>query len=263
MRTDGRTGGRANGRTRGRADRRAGVRDVAVALWRASVVAACAAAPLAAQVGHPPGTSPFHDLTMRQTLSLGVGRFGGNTAVTGVGWRAGMLYAGRFDTRLSGPLDFTATLGVAASSRFRIDTEADSATRVSGPVDRTLLLADIGLVLNVTGAKTWHGVAPYVGFGAGWMKPTNLEQDPGGYNAGSNFIFVPSLGTRVFFGRTLAARLEVRDYIWRYEWPERYYDPWDLNGDPIDPPILAPDVSTKQWAHNLTLTFGLVYAFNF
>lgn len=253
MRPDGRTDGRANGRTRGRA----------AGLALATSLALSAAGPLAAQVGHPPGTSPFHDLTMRQTLSLGLGRFGGNTAVAGVGWRAGMLYAGRFDTRLSGPLDLTATLGVAASSRFRIDTEADSATRVSGPVDRTLLLADIGLVLNLTGAKTWHGVAPYVGFGAGWMTPMKTEQDPGGYNAGPNFSFVPSLGTRVFFGRTLAARLEVRDYIWRYEWPLRYYEPRDLNDNPIYPPILAPEVSTKQWAHNLTLTVGVVYAFNF
>ena len=254
MRPDGRTGGRTNGRTRGRA----------AGLALATSLALSAAAPLAAQVGHPPGTSPFHDLTMRQTLSLGLGRFGGNTAVTGVGWRAGMLYAGRFDTRLSGPLDLTATLGVAASSRFRIDTEADSATRVSGPVDRMLLLADIGLVLNLTGAKTWHGVAPYVGFGAGWMRPWGeTELDPGGYNAGPNFTFVPSLGTRVFFGRTLAARLEVRDYIWRYEWPLRYYEPYDVNDNPIYPPILAPEVSTKQLTHNLTLTFGVVYAFNF
>ena len=252
-----------NGRTRGRADGRAKVRGVAVALWRAAVVAASAAAPLAAQVGHPPGTSPFHDLTMRQTVSFSVGRFGGNTAVAGVGWRPGLLYAGRFDTRLSGPLDFTAALGVAASSRFRIDTEADSATRVSGPVDRTLLLADIGLFLNLTGAKSWHGLAPYVGFGAGWMTPTKTEKDPGGYNAGPNFSFVPSLGTRVFFGRTVAARLEVRDYIWRYEWPFLYYQPVDRNGSPIEPPVLGSDVSTKQWAHNLTLTVGVVYAFNF
>jgi len=255
--------GQVDGRTRARADGPAGVRGVAVALWRAAVVAACAAAPLAAQVGHPPGTSPFHDLTMRQTLSFSLGRFGGNTAVAGVGWRAATLYAGRLDTRLSGPLDFTATLGVAASSRLKIDTEADSATRVSGPVDRTLLLADIGLTLNLTGAKTWHGIAPYVGLGAGWMTPTKTEKDPGGYNAGPNFTFVPLLGTRVFFGRTLAARLEVRDYIWRYEWPARYYLPLDRNLREITPHVLADDVKPRQWVHNVALTIGVVYAFNF
>lgn len=255
--------GQVVGRTGGRADARACVRGVAVALWRSAVVAVCAAAPLAAQVGHPPGTSPFHDLTMRQTLSLSLGRFGGNAAVAGVGWRAGTLYAGRLDTRLSGPLDFTATLGFAASNRLRIDTEADSATRVSGPVDRTLLLADIGLTLNLTGAKTWHGIAPYVVLAAGWMTPTKTERDPGGYNAGSNFTFAPSLGARVFFGRTLAVRLEARDYIWRYEWPFLYYQPVDRNGTPIEPPVLGAAVSTKQWVHNLTLTFGVVYAFNF
>ena len=219
--------------------------------------------PLAAQVGHEPGTSPFRDILTRQHLSLSVGRFGGNAAVAGVGWRSGTAVSGRLDTLLSTALDFSVSLGFAGSSRLVIDTYADTATRVSGPVNRTLALADLSLVLNLTGGKTWHGVAPYVGLGAGWMTPMKTVRDPGGYNAGSNFTFVPSVGVRYFVRRGLALRVELRDHVWRYEWPLYYYHPVDHNGLEIAPPILGTDVSTKQWAHNVTLHAGLVYGFNF
>jgi len=219
--------------------------------------------PLAAQVGHEPGASPFRDVLTRQHFSVSAGRFGGNTAVSGVGWRSGTVVSGRLDTRLSTALDFSVSLGFAGTSRLVIDTYADTATRVSGPVSATLALADLSLVLNLTGGKTWRGVAPYVGIGAGWMTPMKTVRDPGGYNAGSNFTFVPSFGVRYFVRRGLALRVEVRDHIWRYEWPLYYYHPQDHNGLEITPPILGSDVSTKQWAHNLTVHAGLVYGFNF
>lgn len=242
--------------------RRAGLR-AAGAVAAALALLASAPAAAAAQVGHPPADSPFRDVTTRQHLSLLVGSFGGNTAVAGVGWRAGTLVTGRLETRLGGALDFAVSLAVAGSSRIKIDTYADSAARVSGPFDRSLLLADLGLALNLTGAKTWRGLAPYVGLNAGWMTPTKGERDPGGYNAGANFTFAPSVGVRYRVSRGLALRLEARDYIWRYEWPLYYYQPVDHNGASITPAIIAASVSSRQRVHNLTLSAGLVYGFNF
>jgi len=236
------------------------------ATGRAAVVALLAAlataGPLAAQVGTPPDRSPFHDLTARQTLTFSGGRFGGNAAVAGVGWRSGSLGAVRLDTRLAGPVDFYVSFGLAGSSRFRINTEQDTLTRMTGPFKKTLFLTDIGIVLNVTGAKTWHGIAPYVGFGAGWILPSATETDTGGYNAGSNFTMVPSIGTRIFFTRSLAARLEVRDYFFRYEWPLRFFAPIDQNNIPL-PPVLSSGLKDRQWTHNIALTVGFVYGFNF
>jgi hypothetical protein len=233
------------------------------ALRAAVLLAAAGAAPLAAQVGHEPGASPFHDLTTRQSLTFSVGLFGGNQAEAGVGWRRAALYAGRLDAHLGGPFDLYVSVGFAGSSRHRIDTTLDSATRKTGPFKRTLVLADLGLVLNLTGAKTWHRLAPYVGFGAGEMFPTKTESDVGGYNAGTNFSFVPLVGTRIHVGRTLAARIELRDYFFRYEWPLRYFAPVDQNSNPITPSILPIGGKDKQWVHNLTLSVGFVYGFNF
>jgi len=228
----------------------------------ALLAAAATTGPLAAQVGSPPGVSPFHDLTVRQTFTLSGGRFGGNTALAGVGWRAGPLAALRLDTRLSGPMDFYVSFGFAGSSRYKINTQRDTLTRKTGPFKKTLFLTDLGLIVNLTGAKTWHGIAPYVGVGAGWVLPSAAETDTGGYSAGSNFILVPALGTRVFFTRSLAARFEVRDYFVRYEWPALYFFPVDHNG--IDLPfVLSPGLKDRQWTHNIVLTAGFVYGFNF
>lgn len=239
-----------------------GPRAAALTAALAALLAAATAGPLAAQVGNPPGQSPFHDLTVRQLLTFAAGRFGGNAAVAGVGWRSGLLTSVRLDTRLSGPLDFYASVGFAGSNRYRINTEQDTLTRLTGPFKKTLFLADIGLVLNLTGAKTWHGLAPYVGFGAGWVLPSAAETDTGGYNAGSNFTLVPSLGTRIFLTRSLAARLEVRDYFFRYEWPLRYFYPLDRNNNAL-PPVLSSSLKDRQWTHNIALTVGFAYGFNF
>jgi hypothetical protein len=242
-----------------------------MAVTRASVAGVLLAAALsvtgagraAAQVGYEPSRSPFHDLTTHQALTFSVGYFGGNTAEPGVGWRHGTMYGGRFDTRLGGPIDLYLSIGLAGSSRLRINTTLDSATRTTGPFKKTLIFADLGFVLNLTGAKTWHGLAPYLGIGAGEMFPTRSETDVGGYNAGANFTLVPMAGTRFFLGRSLSVRLEVRDYFFRYEWPLRYFSPYDQNNNAITPPILPSGSKDKQWVHNLGLTVGLAYGFNF
>ena len=239
---------------------RSGARSVAAAL---AALGLAAVAPLAAQVGHAPDRSPYHDLITAQSLTFSLGYFGGNEAKAGVGWRSGALFGARLDTRLGGPLDLWVSVGVVNSNRFKINTTLDTATRKTGPYTRSLVPVDLGLLLNLTGAKTWHGLAPYIGFGAGEMLPTRSETDVGGYNAGINFALIPILGTRIFLTPTLAARIEVRDYFFRYEWPLRYFDPVDSNNLSIRPAILPYGEKDKQWVHNLALTVGFVYGFNF
>ncbi len=229
----------------------------------AAALLAAAAAPAAAQVGYEPERSPFHDLLTHQSLTFSVGLFKGNTAEPGVGWRRGAMYSARLDTRLGGPFDLYVNLGFVGSSRFKINTTLDSASRVTGPFKKTLVVADLGLIVNLTGPKTWHGLAPYFGIGAGEVIPTASETDVGGYNAGTNFSFVPILGTRWYFSKSLSLRAEIRDYFFRYEWPLRYFAPVDGNNNAITPAILPSGAKDKQWAHNLTFSLGIAYGFNF
>ncbi len=231
----------------------------------AAILVAALLVPAAArgQVGHDPGRSPFRDITTRQGMTVLAGRFAGNRAEAGVGARSGPMVGVRFETRLSGPLDFTATVVRIGSSRLVVNptVDPDSAARVSGPIDMALLGFDVAFTLNITGAKTWRGLAPYVSVGAGVLAPTETVQDPGGYKAGSNYVLVPAVGLRWYASRRLALRFEARDHYLRYEWPRAYFFPTDANNNPL-PPVLS-NTGNEQWTHNTALSIGLQYAFTF
>jgi hypothetical protein len=215
-----------------------------------------------AQVGHDPARSPFRDVVTRQHLTLLGGRFGGSRTDPGVGARPGMLAALRFESRLSGPLDLSVSFARINSTRWVVDPLVPP-PRTTGPVDYTLLASDVSFNLNLTGAKSWRGLAPYVSFGIGLVSPTTTRTDNGGYKAGSNFALIPGLGARFYLARHWALRAEVRDYYFRYEWPLAYFTPTDASGNPVPNPVLPLTASDKQWTHNAALSLGLTYAFTF
>jgi hypothetical protein len=241
--------------------------------WLAAACLAAAAARPAAlaaqQVGNPPERSPYRDIIEHQSITLFGGQFGGNPGRAGVGAMAAWAFGGQLAVRLSGPVDLWVTLGEAASRRHSIIadtnvTKTDSA-RPGPDVNLPLVLADIGLGLNVTGDKTWHGLAPYVGASLGIVAPTQKVTDPGGFTVGTNFSLVPAVGTRYFLGRTLALRLEVRDYLFRYQYPLAYFDSLTLHytGPPPRSAVLPLGTTDRQWVHNLTLWLGVSYLFTF
>jgi len=249
------TAGRQNGRTAMRP-----VRAVAGMALFLAVLPSCR---LAAQVGHNPTTSPFHDITTKQSMSLYGGNFFGNEAITGVGAQSGPMIGFRLRSALSGPIDLMISTAYVQSQRNVIDATQPESTRVSGPIDYTLIIPDIAIGMTLTGNKTWHGLAPYVAFGIGYVIPTHTVVDPGGYKAGAGFTFVPTFGIRARVSRSLMLQVEGRDNTIRYEWPLRYYDPIDINGNPITPPVLNGTTKNTQVTHNFSLTAGLSYNFNF
>lgn len=266
MRTHGRTDARRHGRTVSPTRR-------GIAAWLLAVPL-CVGAParLVSQetVGNPPDRSPYHDIIYRQSLTVFAGRWAGNAGSAGVGSLPGLALGARLAIRLSGPVDFWVTLGQAASSRRSIIadtavTHTDSA-RWGPNLRMPLVLADLALALNVTGDKTWHGLAPYVGAGLGIAAPTRkVTPDPGGFQVGTNFVIVPTIGTRYFVSNALALRFEVRDYLFRYSYPLAFFDSLTLHfaGPPPRSAVLPLGTSDRQWAHNLTVWVGVAYAFTF
>jgi len=267
----------ADARTHGRADAR-GLRGAAWRRWLgvAGVLAVplcvCASVPAVLQaqlVGHEPDQSPYRDIVTHESFTLFLGRWAGNTGAAGVGTLPSAAFGGRLAIRLSGPVDFWATFGEAMTSRHVIIadtsiTHTDSAKR--GPDARLpTVLADLALVLNMTGDKTWHRLAPYVGMGIGFVAPTRKLADPGGFQIGLNFAIVPTLGTRLFLSDALALRFEVRDYYFRYQYPLAYFDTLNLKyaGPPPRKSVLPLGTTNAEWTSNLTLWIGVAYGFTF
>jgi hypothetical protein len=218
---------------------------------------------LAAQVGHDPGRSPFRDLIHRQSITLFGGTFPGNETEAGVGPRSGPVVGVRLQSRLSGPIDIMATFAHISTERIVIDPTQPVGSRISGPINYSLIEADLGLLVRLTGNKTWHGLAPYVGLGLGIVQPTEAAIDPGGYRATRNFTIAPTIGLRWHAMRSLALQFELRDNTIRYEWPRAYFFPTDSAGNAL-PFVLDPDrLDDRDQTHNLTLSIGLSWLFNF
>jgi hypothetical protein len=192
------------------------------------------------------------------------GNFFGNRTVAQVGPQQSPMMGFRLATALSGPLDLMVTTSLVPSQRYAVNTTLPDSTRRTGPIDYTLIVADVALSLRLTGSKTWHGMAPYLIAGAGIVAPTRTIADVGGYRAGAGFTFSPGIGVRARLSRTLGLHVEARDNTIRYEWPDRYFAPIDASGNAITPPVLNPATTLdKQLTHNFSVTFGLSYSFNF
>jgi hypothetical protein len=241
---------------------RAPRRGAAIALGAALCAGMAATAPLAAQVvGHPPARSPYRDITTHQGFTLFAGRFAGNPGAAGLGARPGLMLGARLEMRLSSAVGLWATFAQSWSGRATIDAGGDT-SKISGSIKVRLVLADLALALNLTGDKTWHGLAPYVAVGAGIATPSAKVVDPGGYELGSNFTLVPTIGTRWYLARSLALRVEARDYYYRYTYPLSFFTlPYagHANGSTLLP-LSAPE---RKWAHNFTLWAGVTYGFTF
>jgi hypothetical protein len=216
---------------------------------------------LSQQVGTSPERSPFNDILTHQGFTLFGGRFAGNANAAGTGVRPGFMVGGRLQIRLSSALDVWATMGEVWTNRLRIDAGGDTA-RATGNITVRLLAADLDLALNLTGDKTWHGLAPYVALGAGITMPSAKIVDPGGFQLGTDFTVVPTVGTRFFISRSLALRFEARDYYYRYTYPLFYFDrPYAAHQDRS--PVLSNAVGDREWYSTFALWVGVTYGFNF
>lgn len=221
------------------------------------IVAAPAAA--SGQVGHPPADSPYRDIDRSQTLSAVIGHLGGSRGRAGVGPASGLTVGARFEMRLSGPTDLVVSIARSGTDRFVMDPFQPAADRRAGPVGQSLMMADVGLVFLITGPKTWHGLAPYVGASFGMAFAGATPQDSSRYEFGSKFTLQPAIGVRYYPTESISLRVEARDVLWRLRYPVSFFAP--PPDDPTSPPILPPDSEDTEWTHHPWLTVGIGIAF--
>jgi len=212
---------------------------------------------LAAQVGHPPDRSPFHDIKAGGTLVLGFGYLSGGRGIVGVGPSDGDAFALRFERPLSRVL--FAALGAAnvMTSRYVVDPTKDSASRTSGPVDNTLAIIDAGLYILLTGGKSWHGIAPYAGVTGGVALGRHVSSDPSAYDFGTRLTFGPQVGMRWYLARQLSVRADARLLYWRLAYPLQFRDP-----SPVDSTRALPaDGALREWTRHPWLSLAVGWTF--
>jgi hypothetical protein len=205
--------------------------------------------PLSAQVGHNPGSSPYHDVRRGLMIRLAAGYFGGTRGKVPVGPSQGPTGGVRLEYLAGNVLTITGGLAYARTDAFYV-TAYDTVPRQVGPLNSHLVLADMGLQVSLTGAKTVYGVQPYVGANLGIVFGSAFTADTSGYIFGTKFSFGPEAGLRWFPARRLSFEASGRLVYYKMQYPLSY----KLYVLPVNAKLSESTV--HPWA-----TFGVAWTF--
>lgn len=210
--------------------------------------------PLAAQIGHPPAESPYRDVFGRHALSFHAGTFLVPKDPVGILPKSGPIFGARYDTFIGGPAQLTARLNLAPSTRRVIDPLQPAATRNVGEKSVMTTMLDLGININLTGNKSWHGFVPSVLTTVGIISDFAAE-DEGGYSFGTTFGFGAGLGLRyVPLDSRWEARADVHNLFAQSEYPSGFFRISD-DGTAAAP----PGTEQTSWRRYMSLSVGITY----
>ena len=216
-----------------------------------------AASDAAAQVGHTPEASPYVDLVYRHDVTTFTGYLRTQRDPAGVAPRSGPLAGLRYALHLSGPASFTARVAYAQSERRVLDPLEPAGTRVVLPsATVSLLMADAGVALSLTGFKSWNRLVPEVNGGIGFVSDFRTEGDVGGFSFGTRFALSLGAGVRYVPGGRFQLRADVTDNVYRIAYPDSYY-----RTASDQTAIRRPNQAKALWTHNPSITLGASYLF--
>lgn len=188
-----------------------------------------------------------------------VGIFGGylktDTGTLDAGPTSMPLVGIRYDMQVTGPLSVGASVAVGQSERsvFQREEPTDTELNLLGETEFGLLMAEAGFRFQLTGPRTWHGIAPYIGASAGvvddYTALSSLESSLGEeqvFDFGPGFAASGALGTDFFLTERLSIRAEARDQLWRYTYPST---------------LSGTGVEEKEWVHNPGFSIGAAFHF--
>lgn len=214
------------------------------------------------QVGHPPSQSPYRDVRFGSSVTPIFGHLGGDGGEARVGPHGGNTYGVRFGFRMSGFIEGGLTASYMDLQRFIVDADDSVATRVSGPVDQSVVLIEAALQFNITGGKTWHNIQPFFTGGLGYAFSSSTDADTSGFEFGKRFSISPGVGLRYFVGQRIQLRLEARRHFWKLKYPQSFLDePEEEPGSVDDPNAVIPGGKDNEWASGWWLMGGLGFSF--
>ncbi len=207
---------------------------------------------LAAQlVGTEPSRSPFRDLQTTQQLTFSAGWLNATKDAARVGPEAGPLLSLRHDIHIGGPAWLTTRYSTLMSERRVIDPGLPEVDRFQGTQGVTHHIADIGIMLALTGKKTWRGLLPTVGGGIG-ITSDFAGRDIGGYLFGTKFAFSFGPGVRIVLPRDYSMRIDLTNNMYQFQYPSTYFI---AASDSTS--VLDDTAQRASWRSNWGITVGL------
>ena len=176
----------------------------------------------------------------------------------GIGPGGGPLIGGHYTIELRGPLAAEVRGYLMQTDRVVLEAVSGAGLQPLGDADALVAAMDARMRFTLTGARTWHGLAPFVLLGGGIVGdlagPSPLEAS---LAAGERFSFGPSFlgtfgaGTRWIPGERVTLRFESTLQIWKLSTPAGFMD---VEGE-------ARDLVDEQWLGAGAFTLGVSYRF--
>jgi hypothetical protein len=221
------------------------------------------ATPAAAQVGHPPQSSPYRDIRKGHAFTATFGQFGGSGGEFGIGPHDGQTYGFRYDLRTGSTIQIGLGFQRGDLERLIVDPFVALANRVSGPVKQTVTFTEVNLQFNVTGGKSWHRLAPFLGAGVGLTFPSGTPADTSRFEFGHKLYLAPTAGVRIFITDRLHLRGEARAVFWKLKYPSTFTDEPALEPGTADHSnAVITDGRTSEWTSGSWFQVGLGYSFS-
>jgi hypothetical protein len=221
------------------------------------------ATPAAAQVGHPPQSSPYRDIRKGHAFTATFGQFGGSGGEFGIGPHDGQTYGFRYDLRTGSTIQIGLGFQRGDLERLIVDPFVALVNRVSGPVKQTVTFTEVNLQFNVTGGKSWHRLAPFLGAGVGLTFPSGTPADTSRFEFGHKLYLAPNAGVRIFITDRLHLRGEARAVFWKLKYPSTFTDEPALEPGTADHSnAVITDGRTSEWTSGSWFQVGLGYSFS-
>ena len=219
---------------------------------------------LAGQVGNDPSHSPYHDILHGNGWTVLAGQVYGDGGPLRLSPHSGASLGVRYDVRFSRLLQGFVSVSHLALERAILNPDDSIVHRYSGPIDQPLWTPEVGIQVNVSGAKNWRGIAPFVAVSMGAVFGPDEASDTTGFVFGSKLLLSPTAGLRYYVSDRLHVRLEGQMLYWKMKYPST----WTLEpaAQPSNPgePTTAPVKSVadlSDWIPTGALRLGIGFSF--
>ncbi len=193
-----------------------------------------------------------------QDASIYFGSFNETRGQYDLGPKSGPMFGSRYMLEIGGPAFIEARLGYISTTRDVIDPRRVAGQQVIGETDVGIVQFDARFGFNLTGRRTWRGLAPYVFSGGGLVfdvagDGVAEENLPGNtrFDFGTNFSGSFGGGARFFLTDRLSIRGEGTVLLWKLKTPDGF--------DGLDSTLT--NVLEEEWAGGKSLTISLAWRF--
>lgn len=204
-------------------------------------------------------SSPYRFIEPRHGVTGFVGFVAENRGELRLGPGGGPAFGGRYGFELTGPIAVEVAGFLLLTDREVHDPRGGTdAVELLGTTDATVAGLDGRIRFNVTGPRTWHGLAPFLQVGGGVVQDlTGRSELESALGAGQRYRFGPSAtallgaGTRWIPTDRFHVRLDATFNVWKVTTPSAFI--------PTNPD--ATPVRRDEWTRTGMVLLGVAIPF--